>query len=478
MAPSSDESVTLNTKDDGYRGVWYMNQPSHDEYVYKYSGGLGTYCAKHIPFAVYRAEVHKTFFCYGGAARGSHLAYSAADAVDYAKLEKTGNAGRLLHMVSYYDHATGCVPRPTILLDKLTGDAHDNPVMAIDERGHIWIFSTSHGRSRPSYIHRSVLPYDVDDFELIKPTCVDDGERVPMTNFSYMQVRYVPGTGFVAFFTRYQYPATRTLCFMTSPDGQTWSDWQRLGAIEEGHYQVSNVGVNRAGTFFNMHPAGQGVNWRTNLYYLETRDNGKSWQTIAGEPMTLPLTERSNAALVYDYAAEDLKVYMKDMIFTPDDEPVVLYITSKGYESGPGNNPRTWTTARWDGRQWIIRPAMTSDNNYDTGSLSIDADGTWRIIGPTETGPQPFNPGGEMALWVSRDQGETWVKVKDMTGGSPRNHTYARRPESCHSDFRALWADGHGREPSESRIYFSDADGNARILPEKMQSDLEVPELL
>ena len=45
--------VTWNRKDDGYRGIWYMNQPSGDEYVYKYSGGLGTYCAKHKLFAVY-----------------------------------------------------------------------------------------------------------------------------------------------------------------------------------------------------------------------------------------------------------------------------------------------------------------------------------------------------------------------------------------------------------------------------------------
>ena len=58
--------VTINEKDTGYRGIWYMNQPSDDEYVYKYSGGLGTYCAKHKPFAVYCEKVKKTFFCYGG----------------------------------------------------------------------------------------------------------------------------------------------------------------------------------------------------------------------------------------------------------------------------------------------------------------------------------------------------------------------------------------------------------------------------
>ena len=37
---------------DGYRGIWYMNQPTKDEYAYKYSGGLGTYTANHVPMAV------------------------------------------------------------------------------------------------------------------------------------------------------------------------------------------------------------------------------------------------------------------------------------------------------------------------------------------------------------------------------------------------------------------------------------------
>jgi len=49
-------------KADGYRGIWYYCSLSHDEYKYVYSGGLGTYCAKHIPLAHYAKEVNKTFF--------------------------------------------------------------------------------------------------------------------------------------------------------------------------------------------------------------------------------------------------------------------------------------------------------------------------------------------------------------------------------------------------------------------------------
>jgi len=71
-----------------------MNQPSGDEYVFKYSGELGTYCAKHQPFAIYSKASEKTFFCCGGATSNDNQ--------------------RLHHMVSYYDHATGLVPRPTI----------------------------------------------------------------------------------------------------------------------------------------------------------------------------------------------------------------------------------------------------------------------------------------------------------------------------------------------------------------------------
>ena len=64
-ADTHQDALTLNQKADGYRGIWYMNQPSGDEYVYKYSGGLATYCAKHQPFAVYSEAAAKTFFCYG-----------------------------------------------------------------------------------------------------------------------------------------------------------------------------------------------------------------------------------------------------------------------------------------------------------------------------------------------------------------------------------------------------------------------------
>lgn len=468
----SESVVTLNRKDSGYRGVWYMNEPLRNEYRFKYSGGLGTFCAKHSPFAVYCDKVKKTFFCYGGTTEGSYLRHD---------LTKTGDSadvpGVLLHMVSYYDHTTGQVPRPTIVLDKRTKDAHDNPVIAVDDRGYIWLFSTSHGTSRPSYIHRSTQPYSIDAFEQVHATKLEDGREVPMTNFSYMQSWFVPGQGFTAFFTRYHYPAQRTACFMTSPDGVHWSAWQRLAAIDQGHYQISAANERKAGSALDYHPKGKGLNWRTNLYYMETTDRGQSWHSVDGTRLTPPLTQPWNAAIVHDYEKNGLLVYLKDIAFDEADRPVILFITSKGFRSGPEDGPRTWTTARWTGTAWDIRPVTTSGNNYDMGSLYIEAGGLWRIIGPTEPGPQPYNPGGEMALWTSGDRGATWKKVRQLTSGSPFNHTFARRPVNAHDDFYAFWADGHGRQPSASNLYFCTKAGDVYRLPSVMTQDLESPQV-
>jgi hypothetical protein len=258
-------------------------------------------------------------------------------------------------------------------------------------------------------------------------------------------------------------------------DGAHWSAWTRLAAIQEGQSEISAIGADVAGAVFNYHPQGKGLNWRTNLYYIETRDWGTTWHTVEGDDLSLPLNTAQNGALVHDYASEGLNVYLKDIRYDAAKRPVILYLTSRGYEAGPGNDPRTWTIARWTGLGWEVNTAFTSDSNYDMWSLYLEGD-IWRVIAPTAPGPQRFNPGGEVVVWVSDDQGRRWEKVRQLTEDSPYNHTYVRRPLQAHPNFYAFWADGHARRPSGSNLYFCDRAGDVYRLPRRMEGDSIAPE--
>ena len=138
---------------------------------------------------------------------------------------------------------------------------------------------------------------------------------------------------------------------------------------------------------------------------------------------------------------------------------------------GPQGGPREWTVVRWNGSEWIARTVTTSTHNYDMGQLWIDGD-RWRILAPTEPGPQRWGAGGEVALWESTDGGGSWRKNIVLTTNSTRNHGYVRRPLDARPDFYALWADGHADTLSPSHLYFTNRTGDRFYrLPYTMTED-------
>lgn len=459
-----ESSDIINTKAEGYQGIWFTLGQYQSKYGDKYSGGFATYTAKHRPTAVYSKEANKTFFVYGGTYDGKQ---------------------HLLAMASYYDHATGLVPKPTIVHDKEgVTDPHDNPSICLDKDGYVWVFVSGRARGRPGFIYRSVKPYSVEKFEVevieeitypqpcwlsgkILHTC--DPEGNPITPGSA-----VHREGFLLCFTKYT--AGRELYWSTSPDGRTWNEHRKLVGYG-GHYQTTSCSGKRVITAFNYHPGT--VDKRTNLYFLQTDDFGCSWKTIQGDCICPPLDKVQNEALVRDYEAEKRLVYMKDITFDTDGNPVILYLVSQGSEPGPQNGLRIWTTARWTGQEWDFREITTSDHNYDMGSLYIHSDGVWRVVAPTEKGPQPHGTGGEIVIWTSNDKGDNWTKIREVTRGSKMNHGYVKRPVNAHPDFYAFWADGDPFKFSESRLFFCNEEGDkVFVLPYHMKADMEEPTLV
>lgn len=426
---------------DGYRGIWFtLGQFS--EYGDKYSGGLGTYTAKHHPLALYAPTADTTFFVYGGTTQADER--------------------HLLAMIGAYDHATGLVEKPVVVHDKLTvNDPHDNPSLSIGEDGRLWVFVSGRGRRRPGFIYRSLRPYSIDGFE-----------QVLEDEFTYPQPWRIPGEGFLLLHTKYT--DGRELYWRTSKDGSRWGPARKL--VSGGHYQMSRQHGKRVATAFNHHPGGV-VDQRTNLYYLETDDLGETWRTVDGRVVSPPLDTLDNPALVGDYKAQGRLVYLKDLRFDAEGNPVALYITSNDHRPGPQGDPRTWTIAHHDGAVWRFCEVAPATHNYDMGSLRIEPDGAWTVIGPLGSGPQRWGQGGEIAMIRSSDQGRTWTRLRGVTENSPRNHSYVRLPLEAHPDFGAFWADGDPGGLSRSRLYFMNRDGSrVRMLPYEMEGMTAEPE--
>ena len=427
---------------DGYRGIWFtLGQFS--TYGDKYSGGLGTYTANHVPTAIYCKKVRKTYFVYGGAS--------------------TADRNTLQIMISYYDHRNGTVPKPIIVLEKKgVNDPHDNPSLSIDENGYIWVFVSGRNTSRPGFIFKSIQPYNIDGFEKI----LED-------EITYPQPWHIPGKGFMHLFTRYT--NGRELYWSISQDGLEWTNAQKIAGFG-GHYQISVAHDAKVYTVFNYHPGGN-VDKRTNIYLMQTADMGKTWQNMDNQILPIPLDKVANASLVHDYQLTKQLVYLQDINIDENGQPVILALISKDHRPGPEGNPREWIIWKRKNGSWHETKVTESTHNYDMGSLYIEKE-KWTIIGPTEPGPQHWGTGGEMVLWESRDSGETWQKTKSLTTKSQFNHSYARRPLHANKDFYAFWADGHADTLSPSRLYFVNRKGDVRQLPYQMASEKIKPQKL
>ncbi len=429
-----------NQKADGYKGLWFKFGIPW-EYGYKYSGGLGTFSSQHEPIAIYSPEARKTYFIYSGTTKTveSHLQI----------------------MISYFDHKSHKVPKPVIVYDKMgVNDPQDNASISIDSDGYIWVFISGRGRTRPGLIFKSSQPYSIENFDKIL-----EGEIV------FPQPWWIKDSCFLLMYTKVM--RGRELYSSSSTDGKSWSVSKKLAGMG-GHFQISNVYGNKLVSVFNYFPGGN-LDKRTNLYLLQTDDIGKTWKTVDNKIVKTPLMEVQNEAIIKDYESEKKLVYINDLNFDSEGNPVILAIISRDFRPGPAGDPREWMIIHWKDNKWNFNKVCESPHNYDMGSLYITK-GEWRIIGPTEPGPEKNGTGGEMALWISNDEGTSWRKAFNITANSIRNNSFARRPVNAQKDFYCYWADGDADKLSVSQLYFTNEKCNrVWVLPYKMKKDFEKP---
>ena len=454
-------SVDYNTPDasqicetvPGYRGIWFdLGQAT--AYGSKYCGGLGTYTMKHIPMAIYSPVVDRTYFVYGG---------TPSQEKKYLQC-----------MIGCYDHATGMLQKPRVVMDKgVDGvkDPHDDPTIQVDKDGYLWVFVSGRSNSRKGRIYRSINPFDITAFEMVSEFTM-----------AYPQIMYSPERGFFFFFTRYD--GTRQLFYQSSVDGRNWTSYKQLASIKNGtetksgHYQISNICGNKLCTAFNRHLNGN-VDTRTSVYFVQSTDWGQTWTTVDGQPVTVPVTKRDANCLVVDYESQDKNCYIKDVNFDTQGNPIIIYVISDSHKTGPEGGVREWFSLYWTGSEWRKTKVTESTHCYDSGSIWVNGD-VWTIIAPTtpmpEGDPRYWGAGGEVVEWTSTDKGVSWTRTKQWTSNSERNHTYVRRPFYADDDFYAYWADGNTDAFSKSCLYFATKAGKIYRMPYNMTAEWQKPE--
>lgn len=454
-------SASYTTPDDsqicetvsGYRGIWFDLGQATD-YGSKYCGGLGTYTMKHIPMAIYSPVVDRTYFVYGGT--------------------PSQDKKYLQCMVGCYDHATGMLQKPRVVMDKGADgvkDPHDDPTIQIDKNGYLWVFVSGRSNKRMGRIYRSVNPYDITAFEMVSEFTM-----------AYPQIMYSPERGFFFFFTRYD--GTRQLFYQSSTDGRNWTSYKQLASIKNGsetksgHYQISNICGNKLCTAFNRHRNGD-VDTRTSVYFVQSEDWGQTWTTVDGKPVDVPVTKRDANCRVIDYESQGKNCYIKDLNFDTQGNPVIIYVISDNHKTGPEGGVREWFSLYWTGSEWRKTKVTESTHCYDSGSIWVNGD-VWTIIAPTtpmpEGDPRYWGAGGEVVEWTSTDKGKSWTRTKQWTSNSERNHTYVRRPFYADDDFYAYWADGNTDAFSKSCLYFATKTGKIYRMPYDMTDEWQKPE--
>ena len=437
-----DSIVVLpqNTKINGYKGLWF-NTRQFSDYGYDLSGGVATYNSQYRPVAIYSSEVKKTFFVYGGTS--------------------SSDERHLLIMASYFDNRLHLVPKPVVVYDKMgVREPYDNASISIGPGGFIWIFVSGWGRTRPGLIFRSSKPYSIETFDEIK-----EYEMISP------QPWWVENNGFLLMFSRLA--KGLELYFSSSSDGEKWSDSKKLASMG-GHSQVSELSGKKLVTVFNYHPGGD-MYKQTNIYLLQTDDLGRTWKTIDNKTIEIPVTDVKSDGLVKDYEAEGKLVFISDLNFDKNGNPVILIILARDFRPGPNGGPREWMVVRRKDNKWNFSKVCESDHNFDMGSLYINSN-EWKIIGTSEPGPQKYGSGGEIAIWISRNEGANWEKVSNLTNNSINNNSFVRRPVNENNDFYAFWTDGNADRISPSSLYFTnDRCNRVWVLPSEMKKSLEKP---
>ncbi|HOB74106.1 MAG TPA: hypothetical protein PKG54_06225 [Phycisphaerae bacterium] len=440
--------------------------------------------------AVYAEPVRKTFF-----------AYLAAGSDRGGKSKDGGSPGKSPLRVSYFDHARSTVPRPAILpLDGVASVVPAGVSLALDEQGYVWVCASpalaasnsgagnkeqpttqpAQGagaaavgtQGQPTILFRSSKPHDIRAFTRHAGPPMADARLYHLGEQGFLLIGLRDRDG------------GSIPCFATSPDGRSWSEPRQLADIDANHSLVTaffkgKTGATKVGVALAAWPAGKSPLMATNLYYVETPDGGKTWQSIRRIPLNLPVRGNENGVLAWDYKSMRWTVYLKDMELDSAGNPSIVFIGGRG---GTGRIPLmcTWIVGRWVGREWETNGVIPAAGPFDATAFQILPDRSWlQLVARNTSAPRQAHE--EVVLWSSNDQGRAWYKQAWVSSDPSIRHALVR-PLNASPELFALAVIGlrgieksippFGEHPGftkppidATRLLFHNARGDSLMLP-------------
>ncbi len=438
----------------GYNGIfyqqWFSTSQRDDVYqVVKYSGNLATYTAKHRPMAVYSQTSNKTYFTYGSG------------------VGNVTEARNLGIYVGCFDHISDklCVPHPLTIkglnsngeVTEVVDDPHDNASILVDENNYVWVYVAGRGTARQMEIYRSVFPGMHNAFINMTNTELSNLSSEER-KISYPQPWLVGSTSGqkqrVMVHTRYT--NGRELYFKLP--GQ-----KSQLMVQGGHYAVSHAKGNHIVIAYNSHafegkPAGY-VDNRSNLYFMESKDGGATWNNSTNplSALSLPLVKDNSETKIkqYFYGSSDSRtrlVYMKDIKIGDDGKVRILYVTSTTPDAGDPSANRELVIATKSGTSWSFETVRSDVNhNYSTGFISDDGN---RLVFPFyKPGVNRQDSAGGTIYRGSRSGSNwSWTEISACSYLN-QNHNYVRDVHNGKGDFQYIWAQGDGMD-RDNNLYF------------------------
>lgn len=425
-----------------YNSIWYelpqyFIDPQTGESVPKYSGAMGTATDSHMPTAIYSQNSNKTFFTYSGYAPGSD---------------------QMAIYVGCYNHQTKALcSLPTLITTKPVVDQHDNASILVDENNYIWVFVSGRATERNSTVYKSNNSGDISSFQQVNNGTFPD-------NFTYPQPWQTLTNGKVLLHTQYApmvnaAPQAREL-FITAA-GQTNK------MIEGGHYSMSYTLGDRIVLVYNS-LVGNHPDQRINLYYIESTDGGRTWKNKNGTPLSLPLSQFDQAAIVLN--GSDF-IYLKDLKIRADGNVAIAYVSSNFVDpttpSGqfgrdvnvmvvrPAGITRVYTSGLND----YIAGQFEMNHNYS--SVMIDSQSDYIYASGYREGYSMRNrEGGNIRQFILGNINlGTQITNDVMRHHNFMREVYGRTPQSS-IDFKYYWVSGHPNDSlSPTNLHYMGASG-------------------